>query len=321
MCLAIDSRSSIEKPAAGGRMIARHDGAIVLVSARSPAKQSKPWSRRCSAAPSGRGRRRSSSRRPIASTARQTGRAAGCVFAHIALRAPAGAQARHHPRCLHAHRPHGAAGPLSVQGIGHATAIGCGRGCTCSAAGSASFARARTSSAIRASTRQLLPATVDALARSGGHDSARCRAPGSTEIEVSENCPANQRCRPSRLASWRRSARLGSMRLIAGVTGMSCGPSGRHRSLRRSSGSPEVERHRDRRRRRTDVRDDAGRGMADRSSRATGSCWRISSAPSWTPCPAGRVLDFYAGVGCLRRRWRRAAAAKSWPSRATGVVR
>ena len=143
-------------------------------------------------------------------------------------------------------------------------------------------------------TRQLLPVTVDVL--HGLEDTIRAlpRA-GIVEIEVSENCPANQRAVHFDLAPGADPSRLGSMRLIAGVTGMSCGPSGRHRSLV-LSGSPEVE--------------DAVTVAAANGSFVMTLVRHVRSffqsnrfllanlvGAVVDAVPAGRVLDLYAGVG------------------------
>ena len=76
---------TIERPAAGGRMIARHDGAIVFVSGRDSGRGRRGRSRE-GAARHGVGDRaeRSSSRRPIASTGAPDGACGGSVLAHIA---------------------------------------------------------------------------------------------------------------------------------------------------------------------------------------------------------------------------------------------
>jgi 23S rRNA (uracil1939-C5)-methyltransferase len=89
-----------------------------------------------------------------------------------------------------------------------------------------------------APTRQLLPSTVAVLHALEDTIRGLPRA-GLAEIEVSENSRADQRAIHFDLTADADPSRLGSLPAIAGVTGMSCGALGSHRSLV-LSGSPLV---------------------------------------------------------------------------------
>ena len=145
-----------------------------------------------------------------------------------------------------------------------------------------------------APTRQLLPATIAALQEVERAMLARASA-GVAEIEVSENCPANQRAIHFDLTPDGDPSRLGSMPAIAGITGVSSGAPRSHHSLQ-LSGSPFV----------TDTLmiPAADRAFAVRLERHVRSFFQSNRyllpnlvAGVVDAVPRGRVLDLYAGVG------------------------
>ncbi len=143
-------------------------------------------------------------------------------------------------------------------------------------------------------TRQLLPATVDAL-RTLERIVQGVPRSGVLEIEVSENCPADQRAIHLDLAADTDPSRLGSLPAIPGVTGISCGTAGNHHTLV-LSGSPIV----------TDTLTVAARAgpLVVTLARHVRSFFQSNRflladlvAAVVNAVPMGRVLDLYAGAG------------------------
>ena len=143
-------------------------------------------------------------------------------------------------------------------------------------------------------TRQLLPATIDAVQDLEGVLRGVPQS-GVREIEVSENCPADQRTIHLNLAEDTDPSRLGSLPGIPGVTGVSCGTTGNHHALV-LSGSPIV----------TDTLTVAAtaRPLVVTLARHTRSFFQSNRfllsdlvAAVVNAVPTGRVLDLYAGVG------------------------
>ena len=98
---------TIEKPAAGGRMIARHDGQVVLVAGAVPGERvARP--RRARRAPPGFRRRYVDVIERLARSPRRIRRSRLRRLRLLAhrLSAPARAQGRHRPRRVSPHRPH-----------------------------------------------------------------------------------------------------------------------------------------------------------------------------------------------------------------------
>ncbi len=168
---------TIEKPAAGGRMIARHDGQVILVGGAIPGERVRACVERSTRKAWCTPRRsRSTSRRPIGGRGMVTSQCGGCLYAHIAyarqldikaaviadafarigrIALPAPPQIVPSPEAGYRMRAR-----LHVRG-----------------GSSDSFARARTTCATPRQTRQLLPATCDVVERVGGRDSiARSRS-------------------------------------------------------------------------------------------------------------------------------------------------
>jgi 23S rRNA (uracil1939-C5)-methyltransferase len=137
-----------------------------------------------------------------------------------------------------------------------------------------------------ADTRQLLPATVDALKTL---ERALREATRVTirAVVVAENCEATERVLHLELDRDGDPSRLAALTQITGVTGVSCGAGTQRRSLV-LSGSPIV----------TDTV--AGVGLA-RHARSffQGNRYLLSDLVTHVlnHVPAGRVVDLYAGVG------------------------
>jgi 23S rRNA (uracil1939-C5)-methyltransferase len=136
-----------------------------------------------------------------------------------------------------------------------------------------------------ASTRQLLPATIEALGaleRGIAETDARIRA-----IAVAENCEATERAVHLELAEDADPSRLAEVVRNASITGASCSAGPRRRPLT-ISGSPIVT-------------DTVAGVRLSRHGHAffQGNRYLLSDLVS-TVCrqvPAGRVVDLYAGVG------------------------
>jgi 23S rRNA (uracil1939-C5)-methyltransferase len=134
-------------------------------------------------------------------------------------------------------------------------------------------------------TRQLLPASIAALAglERGLRDAPRARV---REVVVAENCAATERVFHLDLEPDSDPSRLAAVAGIDGLTGVSCG-AGQHRALT-LSGSPIV----------TDVVTGV---RLQRHARAffQGNRYLLADLVSRvvTSVPAGEVVDLYAGVG------------------------
>jgi 23S rRNA (uracil1939-C5)-methyltransferase len=284
---------TIEKPAAGGRMIARHNGAVVLVSAAIPGEtvvatvekvqRGTVWAR----------------------TARVIERSAdriepegdwscgGSVFAHVRytrqlslkadivrdaltrigrLPAPADLQVAESP----------------IDGYRMRARLHVVRG-------RIGFFREGTHVLCDpAPTRQLLAPSVDVIARLAAALETLPRA-AVAEVEMAENCAADQRAIHLELAPGADPSRLGSLPPIAGVTGLSCGHALNPHVII-LSGSPIV----------TDTLavPIAGQQVAVTLSRHAHSFFQgnrfllsdLTGAVVDAVLP-GRVLDLYAGVG------------------------
>ena len=290
---------TIEKPAAGGAMIARHDGQVVLVSGAIPGERVRARIVRVRRASRTRttvdGR---SSRRPIAASRRGDPLVRRLpVRAHRATRGSSRSRAQ---VIADAFARIGAA-PLPAGGgrrVAGGRATACARGCTCAADG-IGFFREGTPRSLRRrrQTRQLLPATIDVLDRARrGRPIARLR-----------RSPRNRAVGERRRVAARRAPRRRPRRSGARALDLL----GAHRRSHR----PRVEFRRSRRRpRRRSHRRRSTRDGADPSARA-----RVLSGQ---PLPAARsggargrrrcrwpasVLDLYAGGGLFRHRRRRGA--------------
>ena len=203
-------------------MIARHDGAIVFVSGAIPGEVVEAEIEKVQRGTGvGDRRGRSSSDRPIASTARPTAPAA----ARCSRTSPTSASGR--SRARSSRTPSGAsAGSRSTRpptsSARRSTAIACARGCTCGTGASGSSAKARTRCATPAPTRQLRDDTIDVIrrarssARGGdrGQWSARSRLPRTST-------PPSARCHLELLADADPS-RLAALTQVDGVTGVTC---------------------------------------------------------------------------------------------------
>ncbi len=283
----------IEKPAAGGRMIARHNGAIVLVSAAIPGEtvavviekvqRGTAWARTLRVL-------EASADRVEPSGDWSCG---GNVFAHI-----------RYERQLAFKRD------ILIDGftrIGHLTipepfeisgspADGYRmRARLHVQEGRIGFFREGTHELCPpAETRQLLAATLDALAQLERALETLPRAQVS-EIEVSENCSADQRAFHLELAPDTDPSRIGSLPPMKGVTGISCGTAHNPHALV-LWGSPIV----------TDelaVPCASGRFVISLARHAhsffQGNRFLLAdlAAAVVDAVSPGRVLDLYAGVG------------------------
>jgi 23S rRNA (uracil1939-C5)-methyltransferase len=137
-----------------------------------------------------------------------------------------------------------------------------------------------------ASTRQLLPATVDAVK---ALERALASATPRTirEVAIAENCDATERALHLELDRDADPSRLAALTDIPDVTGVSCG-AGQHRRALTLSGSPFV----------TDL---VGGVRLRRHARAffQGNRYLLADLVrrAIAAVPPGRVIDLYAGVG------------------------
>jgi tRNA/tmRNA/rRNA uracil-C5-methylase (TrmA/RlmC/RlmD family) len=143
-------------------------------------------------------------------------------------------------------------------------------------------------------TRQLLPSTMTAIRRLEETLDAQ-GVPGIIEVELSENCAADERAIHLVLGPGADSSQVGSLAVVPGVTGVSCGPSAGSRPLE-VWGKTHV----------TDtIHIQGAAGTFDvtitRHVHAFFQGNRFLLAPLVSAVaaavPAGRVLDLYAGVG------------------------
>jgi 23S rRNA (uracil1939-C5)-methyltransferase len=283
----------VEKPAAGGRMIARHQNAVVLVSGAIPGElvdaeiekvqRGTAWARtRGVLDPS-----------PDRVVSEHDGTCGGNVFAHIRYQRQTDLKREiirdAFTRIGRMQAPEGIAiAPSPVDGYRmrarlHVVDRRVG------------FFREGTHQLCdAAATGQLLPSTVAALQ---ALEAALRSAPSSevVDVEVSENCPANQRAVHLVLREGAAPSRLGSLPPIGDLTGLSCGSGQSARGLV-LWGTPEV----------TDTMAvPAASGEFDMTltrhvqSFFQGNRFLLPTlvAAVADVVPAGRVLDLYAGVG------------------------
>ena len=219
-----------DRPVAGGRMLARHEGRVVLVAGAIPGERVRVRVERVVARRHVRrrgGHPRSEPRPPRA--ARRSRLRRRRLRAHP-VRPPARAQGRRHRRRVSAHRQGRARRPGARCGRRPSTGIACGRGCTFGSGARASSAKARTVLCDAGATGQLLPETMTALdAVLAAIDArlAECDA-----LVVSENIAATERVihlEP------RDGARLddlaGRVPLPPGLTGLTTGRHGHATTL------------------------------------------------------------------------------------------
>lgn len=212
---------TIEKPAAGGRMIARHEGAVVLVSAAIPGEtvaatvekvqRGTVWARTTRVID------------PSPDRIEPDGdwSCGGSVFAHVRYQRQLALKADIIRDAFTRIGRMPAPDSLPVTGSpidGYRM-----RARLHVVRGRIGFFREGTHVLCDpAPTRQLLPSTIDALARL---TVALQRLPRGevAEVEVSENCAADERAFHLELAPDADPSRLGSLAAIEGVTGVSCG--------------------------------------------------------------------------------------------------
>jgi 23S rRNA (uracil1939-C5)-methyltransferase len=227
-----------QKPAAGGRMIARHEGAVVLVAATIPGETVEAVVERVQRGTIWARTTRVIERSPDRVDTSGDGSCGGAVLAHVgydrqlALKREIirDAFSRIGRLSLPDDFP---VFPSPVDGYRMRARLHVHRG-------EIGFFREGTHELCDPSiTRQLLPDTIDSL-----HDLADALkdVPGVvvSEVEVAENCPATARALHLDLPEAADPSRLGSLRAIRGVTGVSCGSVRSYRSLV-LSGSPFVK--------------------------------------------------------------------------------
>jgi 23S rRNA (uracil1939-C5)-methyltransferase len=282
---------TVEKPAAGGRMIARHDGAVVLVAGAVPGeiveaeiekvRRGTAWARTA----------RVLEASPDRVEVQGDWSCGGNVLAHVAYARQVqikGEIVRDALARIGRMAPPGdiVVTPSPVEGYRMRARLHLINGCL-------GFFREGTHELCdAAATGQLLAATVDALRalESSLRPLARTRV---IEVEVSENCAGDQRAVHLSLRDGSDPSRLGSVPVIAGIRGISCGPEpGRPRVM---WGTPEVV---DR------IHIEAGRPYTITITRHAHSFFqgnRFLLGPLVTAVVGevgeGTVLDLYAGVG------------------------
>ena len=202
---------TIEKPAAGGRMIARVDGQVVLVGGAIPGERVRARIERVSKGVAFAETIAVEEPSPIGATAFADPLCGGCLYAPHRVSAAARDQGPGHRGCVRADRPPGVAVRRHASRRRRRTAIACARGCTCAGSRFGFFREGTHDLCDARATRQLLPATCDALdrlapgIRSLGIDAVR-------EIELSENVDADRARRPRWMPS-RRAGRAGGSRV------------------------------------------------------------------------------------------------------------
>jgi 23S rRNA (uracil1939-C5)-methyltransferase len=220
---------SVEKPAAGGRMIARHDGAIVLVSAAIPGETVDAEVEKIQ-----RGTIWARSLRVVTASADRVTPAGdwacgGNVFSHIAYDRQL-ALKRDIIRDAFT-RIGRMTTPDDLPVTGSTTDGYRMRARLHLRRGRIGFFREGTHELCDVGpTRQLLPETVAAMQRLAAAITALGDA-AVAEVEVSENCAADQRAVHLELAEGGEPSRLGVLSAVDGVTGASCGKANSHRAL------------------------------------------------------------------------------------------
>lgn len=284
---------AIEKPAAGGRMIARHEGAIVLVSGAIPGEVVEADVERTQRGTTWARTTRVIDASPDRVAPAGDWRCGGNVLAHIAYSRQLTIKSEivrdaltrigrmsSIPEIAVAESP-----PEGYRMRARLHAIN----------GRLGFFREGTHELCEAhATGQLLAATVEAI---GSLQAALSRRSASavTEVELSENCAADHRAVHLTLRGDAEPSRLGTVEKIAGIRGLSCAPDPGSRPLV-LWGTPDV----------TDAITVGAKSGAftftlTRQAQSFFQGNRYLLAPLVTAVvdeiPAGRVLDLYAGVG------------------------
>ena len=282
----------IEKPAAGGRMIARHEGAIVLVAGAIPGEvieadvekvqRGTVWART----------RRVVQPSPDRRAIEGDSACGGNLLAHVTYE---------RQRTLKGEIIRDAFARIGRMEVPPVDVVGSPeRGYRMRARlhvvdGRIGFFREGTHHLCDpATTGQLLPASVDAL-RAAEAALAQGRADRVSEVELSENCAADQRALHLLLQQGAEPSRLGSLPRVSGVQGMTCGASGSGRQLL-LWGAPEISDS-------ISIRTPHG-SVAITLTRHAHSFFQgnryllspLANAVVGEVAP-GRVLDLYAGVG------------------------
>jgi 23S rRNA (uracil1939-C5)-methyltransferase len=282
----------IEKPAAGGRMIARHDGAVVLVSGCIPGETVDVEIEKIQ-----RGTAWAATRRVVEASADRVvaaddGSCGGSVLAHVRYERQLGikqdiirdAFARLGKLQIPDLVVHGS----PVDGYRMRARLHVSRG-------RIGFFREGTHELCDpAPTRQLLAASLDVLRRLEG---ALRQNPGASPsiVELAENCSADERALHLELPPGGEPSRLGQLPAIDGVTGLSCAVGAQHRPVV-LRGTPVV----------TDrlVVPAAGGPFTVTLARHAHAFFQANrfllpqlTATVVDAVPAGDVLDLYAGVG------------------------
>ena len=276
---------TIEKPAAGGRMIARHDGAVVLVSGTLPGEVVEARVEKVQRGTAWAATARIVERSPDRAND-DDGACGGCVFAHIrydrqlALKREIVLDAfARLARLPLDPAPAVTASPPAGYRLRARLHV---RG------GLAGFFREGTHELCAAGpTGQLLPETTAVMEQLAAQ--LGLAAPGIGEIELSENLDASQRAVHFELADRAEPSRLGEVSRIDGLTGASCS-SGPARGLD-LWGSPTV----------TDSLDAGAPFTLTRHSRAFFQANRFLlqelTAHVLASMGGGPIVDLYAGVG------------------------
>ncbi len=283
----------IEKPAAGGRMIARHDGAVVLVAGAIPGEIVKTRVERVQRHTAWAATIQVVDASPDRLDADFDWSCGGCVFAHVRY----GRQLDLKREIIHdALKRIGHLEPPAPVVVHPSPTDGYRMRARLHVHdGRLGFYREGSHALCDpARTGQLLTDTMDALRNL----ESSLRAAGQlavTEVEVTENIAASQRAVHLILAPEADASRVGSMLSVPGVDGVSCSQADTHHTLV-LSGSPFV---------RDQVSVPAARGMIDvtltRHARSFFQANRFLLpelvAAVVDVVPVGHVVDLYAGVG------------------------
>jgi 23S rRNA (uracil1939-C5)-methyltransferase len=284
---------AVEKPAAGGRMIARHDGAIVLVSATIPGETVEAEIEKIQ-----RGTVWAKTTRVVVASpdrveAGPDWSCGGNVFAHIQYERQL---ALKQAIIIDALTRIGHLAPPEDLPIAGSRVDGYRmRARLHLRQGQLGFFREGTHTLCDpAHTRQLLPQTVETLQRLQGVLTRM--PPGAiTDVEISENCAATERACHLELAEGTDPSRLGSLPHVDGIIGMSSAAANNPHTLE-LWGTPSVH---------DEIAIPNGNSAfnVNLSRRARsffqGNRYLLADlvAAVVGAVPAGRVLDLYAGVG------------------------
>jgi tRNA/tmRNA/rRNA uracil-C5-methylase (TrmA/RlmC/RlmD family) len=282
----------VEKPVAGGRMIARHDGAIVLVSGAIPGElvdveiekvqRGTAWARTVHVSEPSTDR----------VSAEDDWACGGNVLSHVRYARQTDLKRQIIEDAL---RRIGRIDPPAIEVTPSPIDGYRMRARLHVIDGRIGFFREGTHELCDAGpTRQLLPSSVTALQQLEQALTSRGLT-GVAEVELSENCAADERAIHLVLRPDGDPSRLGSLSTVPGVTGLSCGTQEGSRALA-LWGTPHV----------TDRLRVAGAAgdlevAISRHAHAFFQGNRFLLVPLVTAVsgavPAGRVLDLYAGVG------------------------